>query len=424
MKNHRLNRRTALKGLGAVCFLPQLEIMASPKDTTDPPKRFCSVFFPFGVTSSKRGKKHPAFWYPETTGRDYQPTPSMEPLKHREDFSVLTGLSHPQCRHMAHVTNHYMTGSSLKRGVVNHESIDQVIARSLGQHTRVQSLLLSTTDNSISIGPKGKALPALKSPRAAFEYLFAGNANPQEAKRRRELDKKIADSVLEDFKFLQKKLGGQDRAKLDEYLTTVNEAEEKIKRVEQWANTPLPQIERTAADFASDKAPAEEFFDMMYELMYLAFETDQTCVATMMYGAENASSSMVNRFAAPVIGGGNLHVCGHKYQFDKTAKWDRFLSERLHTFIDRLKNSKSEYGSLLDNTVILHGSSTSTLHNYRNYPLILAGGKNLGYKHGTHRNYTEDVPFSNLFVTIANSVNVPIERYHDSNGRIEDVFDA
>jgi hypothetical protein len=421
MKN-RIDRRTALRGLGAVCFLPQLNIMAAPKDAASRPKRFCSVFFPFGVTASSRGKEHPALWYPKETGKNFKPTPSMEPLKHRDDFSVLTGLSHPQCRHMAHVTNHYMTGSSLKRGVVNHESIDQVIARSVGRHTRVQSLHLSTTDNSISISAKGKALPALKNPRSAFEYLFSGNGNPKEAKKRRELDKKVTDAVLDDFKRLQKKLGKEDRDKLDEYLTAVNDAEDKIKRAEKWANTPFPTIEKTAADFASDKVTTEEFFDMMYELMYLSFETDQTRVATMMYGAEDASSSAINKFASSVIGGGNLHVCGHKYQFDKLALWDKFLSERLHTFIDRLKNSKTEHGSLLDDTIILHGSSTSTLHNYSNYPLILAGGKNLGFKHGSHRSYSEDIPFTNLFVSIANSVNVPIENYHDSTGRIDDVF--
>lgn len=414
-----IDRRTILKGLGAACFLPQLDIMAAEANT---PKRFCSVFFPFGVTSSNKGKKHPALWYPEEVGKNFKPTPSMEPLKHRDEFSILTGLSHPQCRHMAHITNHYMTGSSLKRGVTNHESIDQVIARTLGRQTRVQSLQLSTTDNSISIDPKGKALPALKNPRAVFEYLFAGSANPKEAKQRLEMDKKITDSVLEDFKFLDRKLGKHDRDKMDEYLTAINEAEMKIKRTESWANTPRPEVERTAADFASDKASTEEFFDMMYELIYLSFETDQTRVATMMYGAEDASSSVVNKFASTVIGGGNLHKCGHTYQFDKTAKWDRFLSERLHVFIERLRNSKGEHGSLLDNTVILHGSSTSTLHNYRNYPLILAGGKNLGYKHGSHRTYSEDTPFNNLFVSIANSVDVPIERYHDSTGRIEDVF--
>ena len=99
-----------------------------------------------------------------------------------------------------------------------------------------------------------------------------------------------------------------------------------------------------------------------------------------------------------------------------------FVSERLHTFIDRMKNSTNEHGSLLDNTVILHGSSTSTLHNYRNYPLILAGGQNLGFRHGTHRRYSEDIPFTNLFVSIANSVDVPLDGYHDSTGRIEDVF--
>ena len=418
-----IDRRTALKGLGAVCFLPQLEIMAASKDAASPPQRFCSVFFPFGVTSSKRGHEHPGFWYPEQTGRDYKPTPSLEPLKHREDFSVLTGLSHPQCRHMAHVTHHYLTGSSLKRGVVNHESIDQVIARFSGRDTRMQSLLLSTTDKSISIGPKGKALPALKNPRAAFEYLFAGEASPQEARRRRELDKKITDSILEDFRLLQKKLGTQDRAKLDEFLTTVNEAEDKNRRAERWTSTPQPRVNRTAADFDSDKATSAEFFDMMYELIYLAFETDQTRVATMMYGEENASSSMVNRYASAVIGGGNLHKCGHTYQFDKTAKWDLFLSERLHTFMDRLKKSQTERGSLLDDTVILHGSSTSTLHNYRNYPLILAGGRNLGYRHGSHRAYSENTPFTDLFVSIANSVGVPIDNYHDSTGRIEDVFD-
>ena len=421
MIKQRIDRRTALRGLGALCFLPQLEIMAVPKPE-DRPKRFCSVFFPFGVTSSNRGQKHPALWYPEKVGRTYKPTPSLEPLKRREDFSILSGLSHPQCRHMAHITNHYMTGSSLKRGIVNHESIDQVIARNTGLHTRVQSLQLSTTENSMSISPKGKSLPALRNPRSAFDYLFSNKVPPTEARKRRILNKKITDTVLEDYKRLEKRLGKQDRDKMEEYLAAINQAEEKIKRSEKWANTPFPKVNRTSADFDTDTASAAEFFDLMYEVIFLAFQTDQTRVASLMYGAENASSSMVNKFAAPVIGGGNLHRCGHRYQFDKTAKWDYFLSERLHAFMERLNNSKSENGSLLDDTIILHGSSTSTLHNYRNYPLILAGGKNMGYHHGTHRTYSEDIPFSNLFVTIANSMGVPIKSYHDSTDHIGDVL--
>ena len=418
--NYRINRRTALRGLGALCFLPQLDIMAAPAKA--PAKRFCSVFFPFGVATSNKGKQHPLFWYPKETGRNYTATPSLEPLKMREHFSILTGLSHPQCRHFGHVTNHYLTGSSLKRGVVNHESIDQVIARTLGHHTRVRSLQLSPTDYSTSISPKGRILPALKTPRSAFEYLFAGNVSPREAKRRQMADRKITDAVLEDYKRLAKRLGASDRDKMDEYLTAVNDAEDKIRRAEKWANTPYPETGKSPADFSIEGATTEEFFDMMYELMFLAFETDQTRVATMMYGADDGNRSIVNRFAASVIGGGGLHVLGHQYKFDKLAKWDRFLSERLQIFMARLASSKTEHGSLLDHTVILHGSSTSSLHNYRNYPIILAGGTKLGYQHGTHRNYTEDIPFTNLFTSIAHSVGVPLKKYHDSTGLIEDVF--
>jgi hypothetical protein len=420
-KGLMIDRRSFLRGTGAACFLPHLDVMAAPAVA---PKRFCSVFFPFGVCADPHGgeKLKELYWYPKEVGKGYALTNSLKPLQSQKQFSILSGLSHPQCRHMAHIANHYLTGSSLKRGVVNHESIDQVVARHLGKQTRVTSLQLSTEASGISIAPDGKALPGLRTPRAAFEYLFSGTRDVKEITRRRVANMKVVDSVLDDYRLLHKKLGRADADKMDEYLTTVNELEEKLKKAEKWESTPMPQVNKTLDDFPAGKIPAEEYFDLMYEIMFLAFETDQTRVTTFMYGSEAASKSTVNKFAGPVIGGGNLHVAGHKGQWPKLALWDEFMSARLATFMTKLDNSKSRYGSLLDNTVILHGSSTSSPHSYRNYPLILAGGKNLGYDHGAHRTYDEDIPFNNLLLSMAKSVDVPIERYHDSTGTVDDIF--
>ena len=118
---------------------------------------------------------------------------------------------------------------------------------------------------------------------------------------------------------------------------------------------------------------------------------------------------------------GNIHKFTHTNKFEQLGLWDQFLLARFRTFLDKMSKSRGEHGSLLDNTIVLHGCATSTLHWCEHYPTIIAGGKNLGYKHGHYHEFPSSVPFSNLFVSMLTNAEVPAAKYQDSLGRIEKI---
>ena len=440
-KKFQIDRRHFLYGLGATCFLPRLNAMPA---TAGANKRICAMFHPFGVSlplgigKRKRGNREELKkwqWFPEKPGKLDQlkladSFKSLEDVK--DQFSILGGLSHPQCRWMAHsMGDIYLTGAAYTQARYNHQSMDQVAAAHLGKSTRLKSLVLSAGGTvgvrkrimTLSWDGSGNPIPAINSPRNAFEMLFVGNAkiSKEDQLKRLYSQKKIVDVILQDYKSLQHKLGKQDLAKMDEYLTAVNELETKIMKIEKFSNKALPKVDRSVDDYKHLKECApEEYYDMMYDLIYLAFETNQTNVATFMIGSEEAGDLMAYFSARQVKG--NIHKFTHTNKFEQLGLWDQFLLARFRTFLDKMSKSRGEHGSLLDNTIVLHGCATSTLHWCEHYPTIIAGGKNLGYKHGHYHEFPSSVPFSNLFLSMLDSTGVPIKKYHDSTGRIEEIF--
>ena len=421
--------------------MPRLNAMPA---STGPSKRICAMFHPFGVSlplgigKRQRGNKEELKkwqWFPEKPGRldQLKLADSFKSLEEVKDqFSILGGLSHPQCRWMAHsMGDIYLTGAAYTQARHNHQSMDQVAADHLGKSTRLKSLVLSAGGTvgvrkrimTLSWDGSGNPIPAINSPRNAFEMLFVGNAKISKEDQLKRLynQKKIVDVILQDYKSLQRKLGKQDLAKMDEYLTAVNELETKIMKIEKFSNKALPKVDRTVDDYKHLKECApEEYYDMMYDLIYLAFETNQTNVASFMIGSEEAGDLMAYFSARQVKG--NIHKFTHTNKFEQLGLWDQFLLARFRTFLDKMSKSRGEHGSLLDNTIVLHGCATSTLHWCEHYPTIIAGGKNLGYKHGHYHEFPSSVPFSNLFVSMLDSVGVPIKKYHDSTGQLEEVF--
>jgi len=440
-KKFPISRGHFLHGLGATCFLPRLNAMPATEGAS---KRICAMFHPFGVSlplgigKRQRGNKEALKkwqWFPEKPGKldQLKLADSFQSLEEVKDqFSILGGLSHPQCRWMAHsMGDIYLTGAAYTQARHNHQSMDQVAADHLGKSTRLKSLVLSAGGTvgvrkrimTLSWDGSGNPIPAINSPRNAFERLFVGHAKISKDDQLKRLysQKKIVDVILQDYKSLQRQLGKQDLAKMDEYLTAVNELETKIMKIEKFSSKALPKVDRTVDDYKHLKECApEEYYDMMYDLIYLAFETNQTNVATFMIGSEEAGDLMAYFSARQVKG--NIHKFTHTNKFEQLGLWDQFLLARFRSFLDKMSKSRNEHGSLLDNTIVLHGCATSTLHWCEHYPTIIAGGKNLGYKHGHYHEFPGSVPFSNLFVSMLDSAGVPIKKYHDSTGRIEELF--
>jgi hypothetical protein len=166
----------------------------------------------------------------------------------------------------------------------------------------------------------------------------------------------------------------------------------------------------------------------MYDLIYLSFRTDSTRVATYQVTNMADASSKAAKF--PQLEGfkGSLHNLAHGWNkpegAEKLGRWDRFMAEQFSHFLDQLASAQEGDGSLLDNSVVLYGSSNSNTHNNNNYPLVLAGGKQLGLEHGRFLKFGAEVPMSNLFVTMLNCIGTKTDSFADSTGSLDELLHA
>ncbi len=444
-KSWHLDRRAFLLGTGVSLALPYLECMgatAAATQTTSP-RRFCAMYFPFGVSVPKPDSEQARWtWFPQGEGRDYTFNDSLKPLeKHRENLTILGGLSHPEGRKMGgHDTGDtFLTGALLtSKFLRNTVSVDQVAAQFVGDQTRFPSMVLSTDGgvgeptraSTLSYNDRGRPIPALNQPQQIFDRLFGvGDADLLAKRRKLTSASGMLDRVLEDSRSLRTRLGSVDREKFDEYLASVRQIEQRVELAQRWLEIPQPELtdeERKILHLdANDEAP-KLFMRTMYDLIYLAFRTDSTRVATYQIASMADASSKAGKF--PQLEGfkGSLHTLAHGWNkpegAEKLGEWDRFMAEQLGYFLDRLDSTQDEQGSLLDSSLILYGSSNSQTHNNTNYPLVLAGGGKLGMQHGQYRKFGPEVPMSNLFVTMLNCLGVPGQSFADSTGSMTDLL--
>jgi hypothetical protein len=446
-KSWHLDRRAFLLGTGVSLGLPWLECMAGSKQakSVSKPQRLCAMYFGFGVSLPKEDSEQAKWrWFPNGEGRDYQFNESLKPLEsHRENLTILGGLSHPHGRRMgAHDTGDtFLTGSLLtSKFLRNTVSVDQVAAAACADKTRFSSLVMSTDggvgeptrSSTLSYNDKGRPIPALNQPQQIFDRFFgAGDADSIAQRRRLKSASGMLDRVLEDSRSLRRRLGTQDREKFDEYLASVRQIEERVQQSQRWLEIPRPELrdeERDMLHLDSDDEAPLNFIRTMYDLIYLAFRTDSTRVATYQVTNMADASSKAAKF--PQLEGfkGSLHNLAHGWNkpegAEKLGRWDRFMAEQLSHFLDRLASAKEGDGSLLDNSVVLYGSSNSNTHNNNNYPLVLAGGKQLGLEHGRFLKFGDEVPMSNLFVTMLNCIGAKTESFADSTGSLGELLQA
>ena len=439
-KSWHLDRRAFVMGTGVSLGLPWLECMAATKKPEDKPKRIASMYFGFGIgLPRKRNRKLAKWrWFPNGEGKDYKNTEVLKPLDAvREDVTILGGLSHPKGRRMGgHDTGDtFLTGAFLNNKYLqNTISMDQVAAHAFSDKTRFSSLVMSTDggvgeptrSSTLSYDGKGRPIPALNQPQQIFDRLFGvGDADTLAKRRRLKSAAGMLDRVLEDSKRLRRLLGSQDQKKFDEYLASVRQIEKRVERAQRWLTIPRPTLtdeERKSLHLDSDDKKPLLFVRTMYDLIYLAFRTDSTRVATYQITNMADASSKSGKFPQLTGWKHSLHTLAHGWNKPKGAvelgKWDKWMAEQLAYFLKRLDSAQEADGSVLDNSIVLYGSSNSTTHNNRNYPLVLAGGKKLGIKHGQFRKFPESVHMSNLFVTMLNSVGVQGDKFADSNGKL------
>ncbi len=404
-KLNQLDRRRFLRGTGVALALPWFEsALAVGSEAKSSKRRFAAFYLPDGVPMPRKEDTahHDWSWFPHGSGTDFQLTKCLEPLEPlRSNLTILSGLSHPAVRNVHGHSNadQFLTGADTGPGgdYQNSISLDQVMAAETGRHTRYSSLVLSTDGGTgsprgaqtMSFNQSGRPIPAEHRPKRIFDMLFVKSG--EDAAQRLAMSQSALDDLLEDARSLQRTLSKHDQDTLDQYLQSVRETEVKVEKAKRWLNIPLPTV--NVDHLKLDITPEEPrgYLRTMYELMYLAFQTDSTRVATYQLGRENGVG--VSDYLARAVGFNLTHQLSHKTKepdgWKNFGTYCRFLAEELGNFATRLNETPEPggQGTMLDNTVLLFGSASSAFHLSRNYPLILLGGKNMGYRHGQYLKY-------------------------------------
>ena len=435
-KPWHLNRRTFLHGTGVSLALPWLECMSQADDAVSVPARLASIYFPFGVSLPNDKSEHADWnWFPKREENTFQyrnSLKSFEPL--REQVTVLGGLSHPAGRKMGgHDTGDiFLTGANFSGSTYrNSISLDQYIASHVGAQTRFGSLVLSSDggvgepsrSTTLSFTAQGRPIPAISNPRQIFDRLFGdGDASSKNQKRLLENTGSMLDQVLENSRSMKSRLGKQDQRKLDEYLSSIRDIEQRVNRSQAWLDIPKPVVVQDAINITADQNSPVEYMQAMYDLIFLAFQTDSTRLATYMLGQVAGATTIANAFPACLGLPGNWHGLAHGQGKNDGAKslgrFDQLLAQQVSRFITRLHEAPEGDGSMLDNTLVFYGSSNSKTHNNNNYPLVLAGGRNLGFKHNQFLQLDAKTPLANVFVTILDRMNIPQDGFADSTGEL------
>lgn len=433
----QLDRRAFLKGIGGVALaLPVLDAMGA-EVTHQTPRRFCALYTANGMSLPKDEHGISEWsWFPSSgPGSDYTFGKSTEPLApFRKKLSFMGGLLHPNgpkadphlCSDM------WLTGAPLhnpKPGAFNSIGLDQVVAMHTKQFCRQPSLVLSidagtgflSRTGTISYNKDGKPIPAENNPRRIFDRLFRGDRNSLQSERDQLLHRiKLVDAVAESARSLDKQLGKTDRARMDQYLSTLDEMEGRLVASEKWIDIPLKKQDYSHLnlDATNDGDPAE-YYRNMFDLIALAFDADITRSVAFMLNREDGmgiSDTFPLKLGLSKTHHNLSHATDKEGQFD-FARYDQFLSKQVAHFFNRLEQYKDREGSVFDNTIVLFGSGASTTHNSRNLPTLVAGGGNMGLKHGSYWRSGEQ-RMSNLYLSILRSLKIEEESFSDSTGTL------
>ena len=441
----KITRRTALKGFGTAIALPWLESLATAAPAAAPaaslPRRVAFLYVPNGVNMAE--------WTPKAEGKLGDLPAILQPLEpFKKHLNVLSGLALDKARpngdgpgDHARAMAAFLTGrqprkthgADIKVGM----SADQHIAAAVGDLTRFPSLELGIEKGlnagncdsgyscaySANLSWRSESTPNAKEtdPKAVFDRLFGGNDPKElaEARARRELyNKSILDFVNEDAKGLTKTLGSGDQKKLDEYLTSVREVEQRIEKTRQANKTPAVKPNMPAPTGVPKEV--QDHIRLMADLMVLAFQTDLTRVVT--FPIANDGSNRPYRMVDVPEGHHDLSHHGRDAKkLEKIKKINTFHIEQLAYLTGKLAAVKETDGSsLLDNTMLVYGSGIGDgdRHNHDELPILLLGHGGGTIEGGRHLVYPKksDTPLMNLYMALFERMGAPAKSFGDSTG--------
>lgn len=459
-KNALWKRRQFLQGTGLALSLPWLETYAKAhRVESQTPRRFVSIYHPDGVGLPL--KTDPAWkdwsWFPRGGERDFELTKVLDVLEPlRNDITIYSGLSHPAARtvHGHSNADQYLTGATIggHGPYKNTVSVDQVYAMHIGEATRHASLVLSTNGGiggprgaqTQSFNSEGRPIPAMNKPKDVFDMLFV--TSNQDAAARLARSKSALDLLIANTKALNRELSSHDQQTLQQYLDAVRDTEVKLTKAQKWIDTPFPTVDTKYLTLDAEPKEARLYFQTMYELIYLAFLSDSTRVATFQLGRENGEGP--HDLLSLAVGLGPAHGLTHAVKqpdgWKNLGTYNRYQVEEFSRFLHRLKETSepSGDGNMLDNTFAMHGSASSSFHLSRNYPILSAGGKNFGFSNGRYLKFgkgnednqagagidtdsgwqgkveVEELPLSQMFVTVLQRLGVETDSFGGVQGTL------
>jgi hypothetical protein len=415
-----IRRRTFIRSTGISLALPRLNIFANSSEDTltamHSPRRMICICAPLGL--------HPDNFFPNQSGKDYALSPYLNILKdYRDEFTVISGLAHAgmgsSFAHQASAS--FLTGApgAGRPGFRNTISLDQFAADHIGSQTRFPSLALSGEGSGgLSWTRTGALIAADNSPSRVFARLFleGETEDVQEQIRRLEDGRSILDDVSDQANSLRSDLGREDREKLEEYLTSVRDLEQRMVKDESWARKPKPKVNAEPPKDIPNAADLIGRTRLLFDLSHLAIQTDSTRLITIML----AGSS----FAPPIEGVslGHHDLSHHGKDPNKLEQLKIVELETMKTVRDllaKLKQSQEEGKSLLDRTTVFLGSNLGdgSSHSTKNLPVLVAGG---GFQHGQHLAFDANnpPPLCNLYVNMLQRLGIEADKFGTSTGTL------
>lgn len=417
-----LDRRTFLRGTGVLMALPFLDAMrpafAQTPAGSPAPMRFLAVCNNLGMI--------PEYFFPAKAGASYDLPPSLTPLaEHRGEFTVMSGVSHPNVDGGHPADNCFLTAAPHpgNGGFRNTISLDQFAAARIGHLTRFPSLTLGVNVNrgskSLSWTNSGALIPCEDRPSVVYKRLFIQGSPAEVAaqKRRLALGRSVMDTVSEQAKTLAKDVGPRDRERLDQYYTGVRDLEKRMAMAREWEDRPKPVV---ATPAPVDPPAAKDYMEkirLFYDLAHLAFETDSTRLITLMLDSVN--SPTIDVPGAEINDG--YHSLSHHGKSPTKMKQlgaiDAEHMKRLAGLFQALKSSMEDGAPLLKRTMVLYGSNlgNANTHVTTNLPILFAGGP---FRHGQHLVFHKEnnYPLPNLFVTALQKMGIEVDRFASSTG--------
>lgn len=371
-----LNRRTFLRGAGVTLALPLLDAMrpafgAGAKSAaagSAVPRRMVCIQTNQGIM--------PQFFFPAKSGRDFALTPYLEKLAaHRSQLTVLSGVSLPGVTGGHQAEKCFVTGTPHpeQNGFRNEISLDQYAAEQIGNLTRHPSLVLAMTfeGKTLSYTRNGSPIPAESSPKRVFQSLFVQGRPDEVAATVDALrqGRSMMDFLGEETARLNRSLSKGDQSRLDQYLTSVRELEQRMRTSEAWEQKPKPVVAAKQPEDITEGRRFVEKTGQLFDLMKLALETDSTRIISLFI-----DTTVIHNIT---------HHGGRPEVIAELRGHEERQFEVFNRFLTALASAKEGDANLLDRTQVLYGTcmGSANSHSNVNLPVLLAGG---GFKHGQH----------------------------------------